>query len=129
MAEQKRIVAFCCENSALQAVEALQDHSVLEEVEIVSLPCTGKIEIIHILKSFEYGYEGVLVLGCPVDNCKYIKGNVRARKRVEMVKESLKAIGIEENRVHMEFLSSLDAHKLTWMIHDMKERIASPVNS
>jgi coenzyme F420-reducing hydrogenase delta subunit len=45
-----------------------------------------------------------------------------------MVKDSLRGAGIDEDRVHMDFLSSLDAHKLTWIINGMKERIASPVN-
>lgn len=128
MAKQKSIVAFCCENSSLQAAETLRDRNVIKDIDIVSLPCTGKIEIAHILKCFENGYQGVLVLGCPIDNCQYIKGNLRARKRIDMVKKALRDVGIDEQRVHMDFLSSLDSHKFVTAVEEMKNRIGAAAN-
>ncbi len=122
MAENKKIVAFCCENSGLLAADAVEDESILELVEIVRLPCSGKIEIGLILKCLENDYPGVLVLGCPVDNCKYLTGNVRAGKRIEMVKMALRNAGVDENRVHLDFISSLDSHKFAAIVREMEER-------
>ena len=121
MKDGKKIIVFCCENSAYKAADAVEDVSVLEDVEVVRLPCSGKIEIGLVLKCFENDYPGVLILGCPVDNCKYIKGNIRARKRVDMIKQALQHAGYDENRVRMDFISSLDTHKFVNIVNEMKQ--------
>ena len=123
MKEQKNIVVFCCENSAYKAAQAVQDRSVLESVEIVRLPCSGKIEIGLVLKCFEQDAAGVLILACPIDNCQYLTGNKRARKRVEMIKQALRSAGYDENRVKLDFLSSLDPHKFVKSVKEMKENV------
>ena len=120
----KKILAFCCENSSLQAAEEA-DPNVLEGVDIVPLPCAGKMEVIHILNALENGYDAVLVLGCPVDNCQYIRGNKRARKRIDMVKETLESAGIDKNLVRMDFLSSVDTYKFTSIVEEIKEYVTN----
>ncbi len=124
MREKKKIIAFCCENSSLKAAYAVTDQSILDAIEIIRLPCSGKAEIGLVLKCFENGHPGVLILGCPVDNCKYLTGNVRARKRVGMVKKALREAGIDENRVQMDFISSVDSHKFMNIVKEMEERLA-----
>jgi F420-non-reducing hydrogenase iron-sulfur subunit len=121
MEESKKLVVFCCENSAYKAAEAIEDASVFERIEMVRLPCSGKIEIGLVLKCFENDHPGVLILACPIDNCKYLKGNLRARKRVEMIKQALRNAGYDENRVRLDFLSSVDTHKFVTIV---KERLA-----
>ena len=122
---EKKIVAFCCENSALKAAEALSDPAVLEAVELVRLPCTGKTEVGLVLKCLEEGHPGVLVLGCPVDNCKFLIGSTRARKRLEYARGLLKAAGLAEERLHMDFVSSVDSHRLARIVGGMQERLAA----
>jgi coenzyme F420-reducing hydrogenase delta subunit len=121
----KKIVAFCCENSALEAAEAARDAFLREAVEIVRVPCSGKVEIGLVLKCLENGTPGVLVLGCPIDSCKYLQGSSRARKRIDSAKKILRDAGVNENRVHMDFLSSVDSHKLVRIVRDMAERLAA----
>ena len=121
----KRIVAFCCENSALRAAQSVEDPAVLEAVELVRLPCTGKVEIGLLLQCLEEGHPGVLVLGCPVDNCKFLRGSSRARKRVAMTRRILKEAGLDEERVRMDFLSSVETHKLRRIVAEMKARLAA----
>jgi F420-non-reducing hydrogenase iron-sulfur subunit len=120
---EKKIVAFCCENSALKAAEALSEPLVMEAVELVRLPCSGKIETGLLLECLEKGHPGVLVLGCPEDNCKFLVGSRRARKRVQLTRKLLKDAGLSEERVHMDFVSSVDAHRLARIVRDMRERL------
>jgi len=122
---EKKIVAFCCENSSYKAAEAVAvtESSVLDLVDIVRLPCSGKVEIGMVLKCLEKDHPGVLILSCPVDNCKYITGNVRAKKRVKMVKKALQNAGIDENRVHMDFISSVDTYKFITIVKEMNDRL------
>jgi F420-non-reducing hydrogenase iron-sulfur subunit len=120
---KKKIVAFCCENSALKAAESLSDPEALAAVELVRLPCTGKSETGLLLACLERGHPGVLVLGCPADNCKFLVGSTRANKRVQTTRRLLKEAGLSEERVRMEFVSSVDGHRLARIVRDMQERL------
>jgi len=70
-------------------------------MKVVELPCSGKIDALYLLKAFEAGADGVMVVGCSEGDCHYLEGNLRARKRVEVTKELLKEIGIELERLEM----------------------------
>ena len=122
---EKKIVAFCCENSALKAAEALSDPATLDAVELVRLPCTGKAETGLLLACLERGHPGVLVLGCPADNCKFLVGSTRANKRVQSTRRLLKEAGLSEERVRMDFVSSVDGHRLARIVREMRERLAA----
>ena len=65
-----------------------------DSIRIVSVPCTGKVDVIHLLRSFEKGADGVYVVGCIEGECRYNKGNFRARKRVEQAQKILESVGI-----------------------------------
>ncbi len=73
---------------------------------IVRLPCTGKLDIIHILRAFEKGIDGVYVVGCMEGECHFNSGNFRARKKVEQAASLLEEIGVGGERVKMYNLSS-----------------------
>jgi coenzyme F420-reducing hydrogenase delta subunit len=76
---------------------------------IIRVPCTGKVDVLHILRCFERGADGVMVVGCREGDCHYQSGNFRAKKRVERARQILEQIGIGGERVRMCNLSSSDA--------------------
>lgn len=109
----KKRIAYCCENSAYKAAEALRDEGgIPADVEIIKVPCAGRVEVAEILHAYENGIEAVLVAACPLDNCKYLRGNRRTMERVQRVKKALRDAGIDDGTLRMEFLSSVDTHKL-----------------
>lgn len=120
MAKKDKIVVFCCENSAYKAADNISENEIMNSVNVVKLPCSGKVEVGLILKCLEKDTAGVLVLGCPLDNCKFIRGNYRASKRVDSVKRALKDANVDENRVRIDFISSLDSHKFVEIVQEMK---------
>jgi coenzyme F420-reducing hydrogenase delta subunit len=75
-------------------------------IRIIRVPCTGKVDVIHILRAFEKGADGVCVVGCMEGDCHFKTGNFRARKRVEQAQQLLDAIGVGGTRVKMYNLSS-----------------------
>ena len=75
-------------------------------IKIVRVPCTGKVDAIHMLRAFEKGADGVCVIGCMEGDCHFKAGNFRARKRTEQVAKILDTIGIGGGRVKMVNLSS-----------------------
>ena len=98
-----KIVAFCCKNSAYLAADKAGKMRLYypDNVRIIPVPCAGRIDLVHILRAFEKGAFGVLVMGCQEGACQHLTGNARARERVEYAKSLLKEVGIDENRVKM----------------------------
>jgi coenzyme F420-reducing hydrogenase delta subunit len=92
-------------------------------IKIIKLPCTGKIDVIHLLKSFEKGADGVYVLGCLEGSCQFTTGNLRARKRVEQAQQILESVGIGGERVQMYNLSSSEAPLFVQFAKEMTEKI------
>ena len=119
-ASKQSIVAFCCENSGYKAAESVRGHAALAPVRLVKVPCAGKVEIVEILKCFEAGAEHVLVVGCPLDNCKHINGSRRAAKRVAVARKALKDAGLDEQRARMEFVASIDGAGLIRVLETLR---------
>ena len=92
-------------------------------IKIIKAPCTGRIDILTILKAFEAGADGACVIGCLEGECHFLKGNLRARKRVNYVKQLLKEVGIEPERVEMFNLSSAQGQRFAQIANEMADRI------
>jgi F420-non-reducing hydrogenase iron-sulfur subunit len=62
---EPQIVAFCCHYCAYAAADLAGSLRVQypANVKIIRLPCTGKLDTLHLLKAFEGGADGVLVAG------------------------------------------------------------------
>jgi F420-non-reducing hydrogenase iron-sulfur subunit len=90
---------------------------------IVRLPCTGKIDVIHILRAFEKGADGVYVVGCMEGDCHFNQGNFRARKRVEQAAKILDQVGVGGDRVHMYNLSSGEGPLFAKYSIEMDEKV------
>jgi coenzyme F420-reducing hydrogenase delta subunit len=76
--------------------------------QLVSLPCSGKIDIPYLIKAFETGADGVVLITCPQGECRSLEGNLRARKRSQAVESFLEEIGIEKGR--MAFIMTENGH-------------------
>jgi coenzyme F420-reducing hydrogenase delta subunit len=92
-------------------------------VKIVKVPCTGRVDAIHILEAFEGGADGVCLVGCLEGDCHYISGNIRARKRVEYAKQLLDEAGIGGARLTMYNLSSADGPRFAQVAREIAERV------
>ncbi|MEW5944688.1 MAG: hydrogenase iron-sulfur subunit [bacterium] len=119
------IVAFCCHYCAFAAADLAGSLRLQypPNVRIVRLPCTGKLDVLYILKAFEYGADGVMVAGCLEGQCHFQKGNIRAKKRVGYAKKILESIGIEPERLEMYNLSSAMAARFAEISAEMTEKI------
>ena len=101
------IIAFCCNYCAYAAADLAGSKRMQYPagVRIIHTPCTGKLEVEHILEAFEKGIDGILVVGCLEGSCHFQEGNLRARKRIERVRSILEEIGIGQERLRMVNLS------------------------
>ena len=105
---EPQIVAFCCHYCAYTAADmaGTQRISYPPNVKIIRVPCTGKVDAIHIMKAFEKGADGVYVAGCLEGDCHFKNGNTRAARRVKLVETYLEKLGWETERVAMVNMSA-----------------------
>jgi F420-non-reducing hydrogenase iron-sulfur subunit len=68
------------------------------KVNVISLPCSGKLDILYLVKAFETGADGVAVMICKEGECRYLEGNMRARKRVEAIENLIEEAGLGKGR-------------------------------
>ncbi len=122
---EPEILAFCCKYCAYAAADLAGSMrlSYPAGVKIIQLPCTGRVDAINLLKAFEDGADGVYVAGCLEGECHFLKGNLRAKKRVVAVKNILAAIGMAPERVEMFNLSSAMGPRFREIAHEMTQRI------
>ena len=92
-------------------------------IKVVRIPCTGKVDLLHILKAFESGADGVYVAGCLEGECNFLTGNLRAKKRVMYAKELLEEVGISGERVEMYNLSAAEGGRFAQIAREMTDRI------
>jgi F420-non-reducing hydrogenase iron-sulfur subunit len=107
-ANPTHIVAYCCHYCAYAAADlagVLRLHYPAE-VKIFELPCTGRLDALEVLHTFEHGADGVMVAGCLEGDCHFQEGNLNARRRVKRIKQLLTEIGLDPRRIEMFNLSS-----------------------
>ena len=102
--ESVRLVAFCCENSAFDSARlaSLMGLPLPEGLELVRVPCAGRVDVHYLLKALEAGADGVMIIGCHHESCKSITGSSLAKKRIEIIRDALEGVGLEKERVRFE---------------------------
>jgi coenzyme F420-reducing hydrogenase delta subunit len=92
-------------------------------VKLIRVPCTGRVDDVHLIKAFEQGMDGVYVAGCLEGECHFLRGNLRAKKRVGHVKRILAALGINPERLQMYNLSAAMGGRFVEIAQEMTERV------
>jgi coenzyme F420-reducing hydrogenase delta subunit len=93
------------------------------DVRAVRVMCTGRIDMLFILKAFVDGADGVLVSGCHFGDCHYLEGNYKAAKRMFMIKSLLKNIGLDDKRFRMTFVSASEGAKWGKVMEDVSSKV------
>ncbi|MGD8229006.1 MAG: hydrogenase iron-sulfur subunit, partial [Desulfobacteraceae bacterium] len=95
------LVAFCCENSAFDSAQmaSLTGLPLPDGLQLVRVPCAGRVDLQYVLKALESGADGVMIIGCHDESCKSVKGNRLAKKRAEIIGETLADLGLEKERL------------------------------
>lgn len=92
-----KITVFHCAN-CLDPARVPAGNSICE-LKYVALACSSMVKDVFLLKAFEAGADAVIVLVCPEGACRYVEGNLRAKKRVQWVKDLLDEIGLDGRRL------------------------------
>ena len=125
MKKEPIVLALCCHYCAYAAADMAGSMRLQypANIRVLRMPCTGKIEENYLLAAFEMGVDGIMVAGCLEGGCHFLEGNLRARRRVERVKELLEEIGMDPERIEMFNLSSAEGPRFAEISTIMSERI------
>jgi len=119
-----RVVGFCCSYCGYSSADLAgrQRREYSPDVMIVRVPCSGRVDALHLLRALRRGADAVFVAGCLEANCNFHSGNYEARKRVEHVKDILDALGIERERVEMFNVASNQGWRFVEIVEEMVSR-------
>lgn len=92
-------------------------------VRSIRLMCTGRIDPSFIIRAFVNGADGVLVSGCHPGDCHYVAGNYFAERRVKLMQDLLKELGIEPERLMLTWISSAEGEKFAQTVKQFTETI------
>ncbi len=122
---EPEIIAFCCHYCAYTAADMAGSKRIPypPNVKIIRVPCTGKVDAIHIMKALEKGADGVYVAGCLEGDCHFKNGNTRAKQRIIYVQKILTDLGWEKERVAMIMMSAGMGEHFAQTAHDFTETI------
>ncbi len=128
--ESPRILVFACENDAYPALElaGLHRKAYSAYVRVIPVRCLGSVNIVWIADAMAMGYDGVLLLGCkPGDDtqCHFIRGSELMTTRSDNVKQKLKQLALEDERVCIEYVTIADFPKLPALIDGFVEQIVA----
>ena len=122
---EPKIVGFLCNwcsyaGADLAGVSRIQYPPSLR---IVRVMCSGRIDPVFILEAFKSGADGVLVAGCHPGDCHYLSGNYKAERRVLILKSLLEQLGLEPERLRLEWVSAAEGDRFATVVKVMTEEI------
>jgi len=122
---EPQIVAFFCNWCTYTAAD-LAGVSRLQyapNVRAIRLMCSGRVDPQFVLDALAKGADGVLIGGCHPGDCHYAEGNYKTLRRIRMLRRLLAQLGIEPERVRLEWIAASEGDKLRQVVNDMVRQI------
>lgn len=93
------------------------------EYTLIGLPCSGKADLLYLLKAFETGADGLALVTCREQECRYLEGNLRAPKRAEEVNRLLEEVGMGRDRITVLPMNDAGSGEIVARLAAFRERI------
>src|SRR5690242_10862212 len=122
---QPRIVAFFCNWCTYTAADlaGVSRMKYSPNVRVIRLMCSGRVDPQFILEALAKGADGVLIGGCHLGDCHYVEGNYKTLRRFKMLLRLIQDLGIEPERVRLEWISASEGERVKTVINEMVETI------
>ena len=113
-----RIVAFCCDKSGYVAADRVGrlGSSLSGSLDVIRVPCAGRIDVTHVLEAIEHGADGVLVFACHEDNCQSLTGNRIIQSRIKRVHRLMETMGLERERLELWHVAATNGAKFAHVV-------------
>jgi len=122
---EPKILAFCCNwcsyaGADLAGVSRLQ---MPPNLRVIRVMCSGRVSVEWVIKALSSGMDGVMVLGCHIGDCHYIDGNHRTKKRFVLLGKLLGAMGINPDRLFLDWVSASEGVKFQNVVTKFVDRV------
>lgn len=120
-----RIVAFFCNWCTYTAADlaGVSRLKYAANVRVIRLMCSGRVDPQFVLEALRKGADGVLIGGCHPGDCHYVEGNYKMLRRFELLKRLLADMGVEGERVRLEWISAAEGEKVKLVVNEMTEQV------
>ncbi|MBN2151516.1 MAG: hydrogenase iron-sulfur subunit [Candidatus Lokiarchaeota archaeon] len=114
--ESPKILAFCCRSCGYAAADdaGLKRLLYSPSVLIIRVPCSGRVDSNFLVAALEAGFDGVMVIGCKQDACRYIDGFYKAKQKVRLLQQVLGEDGA--GRIMIESMSAVEGNKFAEVV-------------
>lgn len=125
MSFEPKIIGFLCNwcsytGADLAGVSRIKSAP---NVRIVRTMCSGRVDPSFILKAFQLGADGVVVMGCHLGDCHYQEGNYKTIRRIPFLKRLIKDFGIDPRRLRLEWVSASEGDRFAEIVNEMTKEI------
>ena len=115
--DEKKLLVFACNYSIFPGMQLSESETIVKTpYGVIVTMCSGRVAPELVLNAFEEGAWGVMVAGCPPEECDH-DGNYKTRRRLVLLKNILKELNINPERVKLEWFSSGESAKLQQSIN------------
>ena len=121
-----RIVGFLCNWCSYAGADlaGVSRFQYPPNLRVIRVMCSGRVHPSHILEAYKNGADGVLIAGChPPNDCHYISGNLKAQRRVALLKKLMDQLGIERERLRLEWISAAEGEKFANVVSEFTETL------
>ena len=122
---QPKIVAFFCTWCTYTASDlaGISRLAYAPNVRVIRLMCSGRLDPQFVLAAFRNGADGVLIGGCHPGDCHYQAGNHKTRRRIELLRAVLRDLGVEDQRLRLDWISASEGEKVQRVCNEMTEEL------
>jgi len=122
---EPRIVAFLCNWCSYAGADNAGIARMPSPANIlpIRVMCSGRVSPEMVLRAFRAGADGVLVLGCHIGDCHYTSGNHRTAKRIPLLRNLLGYVGINPDRLRLDWVSAAEAPKFAQVTREFVETV------
>jgi len=123
--QKVRIVAFLCRWCSYAGADlaGVNRTKYLPNVFPIKVPCSARMDPELVLKAFAEGADGVLLAGCHPGDCHYLRGNYKALRRYNLLKKFVTQMGIENDRLRLEWISASEGSRYAEVVNDMTSKV------
>ena len=127
MSWEPKIVGFLCNWCSYRGADLAGTTRLkfAPNVKVIRVPCSTRVEPTFVLKAFQSGADGVIILGCHPGDCHYSEGNYKTMRRLPLLKKMLAQFGVEDARVRLDWVSASEGEKYAKIVNDMTEAVRS----
>ena len=92
-------------------------------VKIIRVMCSGSVDPAVVMQALERGADGIIIIGCLIDNCHYVEGNKNAEERADRLKRLLNVLGLDSKRIRTEWINASERVKFANAMREFVDEI------